>query len=78
MDPIVRLLLGTLPAPEPDEEAPKIGCVVEIPYRRNVLEAEKGEHFQLEPTDVSSIERIFIDACKELPERLMGVIRPRS
>ena len=67
---------GTLPAPEPDEEAPNIGCVVEIPYRRNVLEVEKGEHFQLEPTDVSSVEKIFIDACRELPERLMGAIRP--
>ena len=67
---------GTFPAPEHDEEAPNIGCVVEIPYRRNVLNVEKGEHFQIEPTDVSSVEKIFLDACVELPARLMGVIRP--
>ena len=67
---------GTFPEPEADEEAPSIGCVVEIPYRVNVLEVEKGEHFLLEPTDASSVEKIFVDACSELPERLMGVIRP--
>ena len=67
---------GTLRAPELDSKAPNFGCEVEIPYRQKVLSVETGEPFLLEPTDAASVEKIFGDACIELPERLMGVIRP--
>ena len=67
---------GTLLEPELDKKAPNIGCMVEIPYRKRVLAVEKGEPVRREPADAASVEKIFKDACRYLPERLMGVIRP--
>ena len=67
---------GTYPDPVPDHEAPKTGCSVEIPYRRKELVSEKGERLVLPTAHPSFVEELFRDACEQLPERLMGTVRP--
>ncbi len=67
---------GTFPEPVLDEEAPPIGCSVEVPYRTKQLVVSKGESFELAPIDNSFVERLFWDAYKYLPKRLLGIVRP--
>ncbi len=67
---------GALPEPDPDEAAPPIGCSVEVPYRRKDLIVPKGESLTLGAPDEKLIDELFRDACKLLPGRLMGVVRP--
>ena len=67
---------GTLQHPVSDKEAPLTGCSVEVPFRTKKLVMSKGEPFELEPTDDALVERLFRDACKQLPGRLLGIVRP--
>ena len=67
---------GTLPSAQADESAPSVGCSVEVPYRTKKLNVSKGEPFDLEPTDEEYIASLFLDACRTLPVRLMGVVCP--
>ena len=67
---------GALPEPVSDEAAPSIGCSVEVPYRRKDLIVPRGESLTLVAPDEKLIDRLFQDACKLLPDRLMGVVRP--
>ena len=67
---------GTFENPVPDEEAPLVGCSVEVPYRTTELVVSKGEHFGLSPADDTFIRHLFRDACEHLPERLLGIVRP--
>ena len=67
---------GTLQNPVPDEEAPLTGCSVEIPFRTRKLVVSKGEPFELMPTEDAFLERLFQDACEQLPRRLLGIVRP--
>lgn len=67
---------GTLQHPVSDKEAPPTGCSVEVPFRTKKLVMSKGEPFELEPTDDALVERLFRDACKQLPGRLLGIVRP--
>ena len=67
---------GTLPCPEADEGAPSVGCCVEVSYRTKKLRVSKGEPFEREPTDEEYTDRLFREACHELPTRLMGVVFP--
>ena len=67
---------GTFPSPVTDEEAPSIGCSVEVPYRTKKLRVAQGEPFGLEPVDQVVVERLFREASERLPERLMGIVYP--
>ena len=67
---------GTLLHPVLDKEAPLTGCSVEVPFRTKKLVMSKGEPFELGPTDNALVERLFRDACKQLPGRLLGIVRP--
>ena len=67
---------GTLPCAEADESAPAVGCSVEVPYRTKHLKVSKGEPFELDPTDEEYTARLFLEACRTLPVRLMGVVCP--
>ena len=63
--------------PVPDNEAPANGCMVEVPYRTKPLRVTVGEPFERAPVDNGLVERLFFDACEQLPERLMGVVSPK-
>ena len=63
---------GALPEPDPDDAAPPVGCSVEVPYRRKDLIVPKGESLTLGAPDEKLIDKLFRDACKLLPGRLMG------
>ena len=67
---------GTLPSPEADENAPSVGCSVEVPYRTKKLKVSKGEFFELEPTDEAFTDHLFLEASNSLPARMMGVVCP--
>ena len=67
---------GALPEPDPDNEAPPTGCLVEVPYRRKDLVVPKGESLTLRAPEEEFITTLFRNACEFLPSRLMGVVRP--
>ena len=67
---------GTLQYAVPDKDAPVTGCSVEIPFRKRRLVVSKGEPFELLSTEDAFLERLFRDACEQLPTRLMGIVRP--
>ena len=67
---------GTSPCPEADENAPSVGCSVEVPYRTKKLKVSKGEPFELDPTDEKYTDVLFLEACSALPFRLMGAVCP--
>ena len=67
---------GTSPRPVPDTSAPAVGCSIEVAYRRKVLVVPKGEEFSLGPTEGAAVETLFLNACRSLPTRLLGVVRP--
>ena len=67
---------GTSPCSEADESAPSVGCSVEVPYRTKELKVSKGEPFELAPTDEEYTDLLFLEACRALPIRLMGVVCP--
>ena len=68
---------GTLPEPVLDTNAPLAGCSVEVPYRIRDLIVEKGEPLTLYTPAEELIESLFRDAIQLLPQRLMGVVRPK-
>ena len=67
---------GASEYPELDDKAPPIGCSVEVLYRQNKLVVYKGEPFELETPKPRFLEDLFRDACTQLPQRLLGVVRP--
>ena len=67
---------GTLPCAETDGSAPPVGCSVEVLYRTKELKVSKGEPFELDPTDEEYTDGLFLEACRALPFRLMGVVCP--
>lgn len=68
---------GTLPRPVPDGSAPPTGCSIEVPYRERELIVTRGENLTIGIPARSSLEGLFKDACKLLPARMLGVVRPR-
>ena len=69
---------GAWAMPKWDEEAPLQGCSVEVPYRKKKLKVTKGEPLELNPVTDALIDRLFKEACEQLPSRLMGIVRPRA
>jgi hypothetical protein len=67
---------GTFQDPIPDRGAPATGCRIEVPYRLKPLRTTVGESFEFLVPDEQKIEAIFGEACGEIPERFIGVIRP--
>lgn len=67
---------ATYSHPLPDGAAPDTGCSVEVPYRRKALTVNLGEPFELDPPSVESIEGMFLRACREIPQRFIGALRP--
>lgn len=67
---------GAWKEPGQDEEAPFDGCSIEVPYRQKRLVVTKGEPLEIDPTDDDLVEKLFWNACAELPGKLMGAVRP--
>ena len=67
---------GTSPFPEADENAPSVGCSIEVPYRTKKLKVSKGEPFELDPTDEKYTDDLFLEACSAIHFRLMGAVCP--
>ena len=63
--------------PLPDEQASATGCLVEVPYRTQFLRVTMGDTVEREPAGPDLVERLFLDACRQLPNRLMGVVSPK-
>ena len=68
---------GTFEKPITDSSAPMTGCRIAIPYRSKPLTTPVGERFEFPVPDKQTIEDIFRKACAEIPQRFIGVIRPR-
>lgn len=67
---------GTLPEPVADPAGPTVGCRIEVPYRRETFRLPHGEELIFEAMTEAAAERMFTDAVRTLPERLIGIIRP--
>ncbi len=69
---------GAYAHPLPDETAPNKGCLVEVPYRCKKLTVNIGEPLEFAPTSAEMIERLFLKACREVPQRFIGALRPHT
>ena len=67
---------GTFADPVTDNDAPPTGCSIEVPYRKRELEVTRGEDLTIGIPGGSALEGLFKNACKLLPSRLLGVVRP--
>ena len=67
---------GASEYPVLDNKAPSTGCSIEVPYRQKKLVVSKGEPFELDITEPLFLENLFKNACTQLPQRLLGVVRP--
>lgn len=62
--------------PIPDKTATDTGCMIEVPYRVKPLIVDSGEPFRLDPPTGTKIEELFVKACREVPQRFIGALRP--
>lgn len=67
---------ATYEHPIPDRTAPETGCVIDVPYRFKPLIVNSGEPFELDPPTDIAVERLFVKACQEIPQRFIGALRP--
>ena len=67
---------GTYPHPIQDENTPKLGCTIEVPYRHRTLTVGVGEPFEFDPLSEEDIEKLFLDSCQAAPWRFIGALRP--
>ena len=64
--------------PVTDDNAPKQGCRVDVPYREQELNVETGEALDFPAVSVDKIEKLFLEACQSAPTRFIGVINPNK
>ncbi len=67
---------GTYKYPYPDETAPQKGCFIEVPYRIKKLVVNVGEPLDLSPPSEEMIEDLFLQACRDMPQRFIASLRP--
>lgn len=68
---------GAWERPVLDENAPSQGCQIEILYRDEDITLTGNDIFRLPAVTERRVEEIFQSASKEIPQRLIGVLRPR-
>lgn len=66
---------GALREPQPDVRAPIKGCLVEVEYRRKLLSVDVGEPLEKLPLRDEELDRVFVTACQEAPQRYIGALR---
>lgn len=69
---------GALPKPHPDNTAPKRGCLVELPYRHQILSVNVGEPYELPAASDELVDSLFLKAYQEMPQRFIGALRPHK
>jgi len=70
-------LPGAFDSPVIDAESPMTGCRVEVPYRARDLVTKVGEPLLFPAPSSQKIDELFLNACREIPQRFLGVIRPK-
>ena len=58
--------------------APAQGCRVEIDYRRKVLQPRHREKISLPATRIDEVDKLFISACRCIPEQFAGIVSPEG
>lgn len=66
---------GAFEAPELDSTE-IAGCRIEVPFRNRPLVTTVGEPLEFPVPTASVLEQLFRQACEDLPQRFLGVIRP--
>jgi hypothetical protein len=67
---------GTYAQPVPHAKAPLMGCRVHVAYRTKLLVTTVGEPVEFTAPSTETIEKIFEQACEDIPGRFIGAIRP--
>lgn len=67
---------GVRRPPIPDAGAPALGAAIEVTYRREPFRAPDGEPFEFAAATDEVLEATFLEAMRDFPRRLLGIIRP--
>ena len=67
---------GASIGPTTDIQAPVHGCRIVIPYRTSTLRPQKGEKISWQPPTEEEIEKLFQNACSNIPEQFIGIVSP--
>lgn len=66
---------GAFLEPQLDVGAPSKGCFVEVEYRRKLLSVDVGEPLEKLPLRDEEVDRMFVTACQQAPQRYIGALR---
>lgn len=67
---------GVRRPPIDDAGAPEVGTQIEVSYRHQSFRAPDGEPFEFAAASNAVLELVFLEAVRDLPRRLLGIVRP--
>ena len=67
---------GASKNPTVDSQAPLQGCRIVIPYRAAILRPQTGEKISWQVPTPVEIEKLFQNACSNIPEQFIGIVSP--